>query len=116
MQQVIHKETNTRANPFLDIERLPRCNGADFGGVRPKGVIIVGFKISIYNAGPDGTVVVTEMIDKNASKEVFKGFLGAGQTKKDVECQGTGRKVFIWAHNGNFGEAPLVDGGVLTVG
>jgi hypothetical protein len=79
-------------------------------------VIIVGFKISIYNAGPDGTVVVTEMIDKNKSKEVFNGFLGAGQTKKDVECLGTGRKVFIWAHSGHFGEAPLVDGGVLTVG
>jgi hypothetical protein len=79
-------------------------------------VIIVGFKISIYNAGADGTVVVTEMIDKNKSKEVFNGFLGAGQTKKDVECLGTGRTVFIWAHNGHFGEAPLVDGGVLTVG
>jgi hypothetical protein len=80
-------------------------------------VITVGFKISIYNAGPDGTIVVTEMIDKNASKEVFNGFLGAGQTKKDVECLGTGRKAFMWAHSGNghVGEAPLVDGGVLTV-
>jgi hypothetical protein len=96
---------------------LPRCNGADFRGIRPEGVIIVGFKINIYNAGPDGTIVVTEIIDKNASKEVFKGFLGAGQTKKDVECLGTGRKAFMWAHSGNghAGEAPLVDGGVLTV-
>ena len=77
----------------------------------------MSFKISIYNAGPDGTIVVTELIDKNASKEVFKGFLGAGQTKKDVECLGTGRKAFMWAHSGNghVGEAPLVDGGVLTV-
>jgi hypothetical protein len=80
-------------------------------------VIIVGFKISIHNAGPDGTITVTEMIDKNSSKEVFKGFLGAGQTKNDIECLGTGRKAFLWAHSGNghVGEAPLVDSGVLTV-
>jgi hypothetical protein len=75
------------------------------------------FTITVQNDGVDGTVVVTERLNLNESREVFNDVLAGGDSKQ-IDCYGTPPKDFDWVHHATMtsgGPETVNGGGVLRV-